>query len=218
MTSRPVSAQTLSRLPMYVIYLRGLTNEKSEYISATSIAEALGLHDVQVRKDLASVSDSGRPKIGYVTKDLLRAIEDFLGIHDNHCAVITGVGNLGRALMSYAGFSGYGLRIVAGFDHAADVTGTVIDGKPIFPTERMQELCDRMHVRIGIIAVPEDSAQAVCDAYVRCGIRAVWNFSPIRLEAPPDVLVRSENMAYSLAILSRHLSERDRENETRDIF
>lgn len=212
MTARPVSAQTLSRLPMYVIYLRGLTQEKSENISATSIAEALGLHDVQVRKDLASVSVSGRPKIGYVTKDLLKEIEDFLGIHDNHCAVITGVGNLGRALMSYAGFSGYGLRIVAGFDHAVDVIGTVVDGKPIFPVERMQELCDRMHVRIGIIAVPEASAQAVCDAYVNCGIRAIWNFSPIRLEAPPDVLVRSENMAYSLAILSRHLSERDREN------
>lgn len=213
MTTRPVSAQTLGRLPIYVSFLRSLGNTAPDYISATSIAEALRLNDVQVRKDLASVSDSGRPKIGYNTRDLIVEIEDYLGINDHHSAVITGVGNMGRALMSYAGFTAYGLRIVAGFDDRSEIVGTEIEGKPVFRPDRMRELCERLHVRIGIITVPAESAQEVCDAYVRCGIRAIWNFSPTRLVAPPEVLIRSENMAYSLAVLSRHLSDRDQSKD-----
>ena len=207
MTLRPVSAQTLQRLPLYVSYLKSLPAEGAANVSATAIADALGLNDVQVRKDLASVSDSGRPKIGYITRDLVAEIENYLGCNDANCAVIAGVGKLGRALISYGGFSAYGLNIVAAFDVADDVVGTVIAGKQVFPLERLEELCRRMHVRIGIIAVPSAEAQSVCDAYVRSGIRAVWNFAPTYLNVPDDVLVQSENMAYSLAVLSKHLLE-----------
>ena len=108
MTLRPVSAQTLQRLPLYVSYLKSLPAEGAANVSATAIADALGLNDVQVRKDLASVSDSGRPKIGYITRDLVAEIENYLGCNDANCAVIAGVGNLGRALISYGGFSAYG--------------------------------------------------------------------------------------------------------------
>ena len=105
MKLQSISTQTLHRIPLYLNYLRSLPEGGSENISATAIAEALGLNDVQVRKDLAQVSSGGRPKIGYVTKRLIADIEEFMGYNDTRSAIVAGAGNLGRALFSYGGFS-----------------------------------------------------------------------------------------------------------------
>ena len=59
-------------------YLRSLP-EIRRTISATAIAKALSLGDVQVRKDLASVCGAGKPKIGYETDKLITDIESHLG-------------------------------------------------------------------------------------------------------------------------------------------
>ena len=47
----------IKRLPTYLSYLKSLPEDVSSYISATAIANALQMGDVQVRKDLAAVSD-----------------------------------------------------------------------------------------------------------------------------------------------------------------
>ena len=107
MEKRSVSTQTLQRLPLYLNYLRSLPDDTPENISATAIADALRLGDVQVRKDLASVSSGGRPKVGYVTRDLTADLERFLGYHDVDTAVLVGAGNLGRSLLSYGGHGGH---------------------------------------------------------------------------------------------------------------
>ena len=208
MDSRPVSKQTLQRLPLYLSYLRSAAKDGASNISATAIADALGLNDVQVRKDLASVSSGGRPKVGYVTGSLISDIERFLGYGNSDAAVIVGAGNLGRALLSYDGFEEYGLNIIAAFDSNEDVAGTLINGKPVMPEKRLGELCRRMNVKIGIIAVPAQSAQGVCDTLVENGVLAILNCAPTHLRVPENVLVQDENMAISLALLSKHLNER----------
>lgn len=202
-----VSRQTISRLPVYLGYLRSLEGSVPT-ISATSIAEALSLNDVQVRKDLAAVSSSGKPKIGYVTVDLIKELEDFLGYNRPSDAILAGAGKLGRALMSYQGFNAYGLNIVAAFDTDPKLMNTNEAGKSILPMDQMKPLCDRLNVRIGIITVPAACAQGVCDMMVKSGILAIWNFAPVRLNAPESILVQNENMASSLALLRSHLRQR----------
>lgn len=135
MEKRSVSTQTLQRLPLYLNYLRSLPKGKSENISATAIADALRLGDVQVRKDLALVSSGGRPKVGYVTRELTSDIENFLGYHDVETAVLVGAGDLGHSLLSYDGFSGYGLEIAAAFDRDPALVGTTIAGKRVLSME-----------------------------------------------------------------------------------
>lgn len=169
MDSRPVSKQTLQRLPLYLSYLRSAAKDGASNISATAIADALGLNDVQVRKDLASVSSGGRPKVGYVTGSLISDIERFLGYGNSDAAVIVGAGNLGRALLSYDGFEEYGLNIIAAFDSNEDVAGTLINGKPVMPAKRLGELCRRMNVKIGIIAVPAQSAREYATRWLKTG-------------------------------------------------
>ncbi len=198
---REISKSTLRRLPAYLRYLKSL-DKTPENISATAIAEALALNEVQVRKDLASVSSGGKPKTGYKTVSLIDDLENFLGYADVNDAVIVGAGKLGRALMEYEGFRQYGFNIVAGFDNDESV---ISEENRIFHIDRLENLCKRLNVKIGIITVPEKAAQEICDRLVDCGILAVWNFAPVFLKAPENILVHNENMASSLAVLSNYL-------------
>ena len=200
-----ISKHTLQRLPMYLSYIKGLPEDAPKNISATTIAEALQLNDVQVRKDLASVSSSGKPKVGYNVKDLIAELEAFLGYTDIDNAGIVGAGSLGKALLNYSGFKAYGLNIIAAFDLCEEPTE--FQGKTVFPIAQLESFCRKVNIHIGIITVPASSAQEICDLLVNSGIRAIWNFAPVHLVVPDGILVQNENMASSLALLSNHLRE-----------
>ena len=200
-----ISKHTLQRLPMYLSYIKGLPEDAPKNISATTIAEALQLNDVQVRKDLASVSSSGKPKVGYNVKDLIAELEAFLSYNDIDNAVIVGAGSLGKALLNYSGFKAYGLNIIAAFDLCEEPTE--FQGKTVFPIAQLESFCRKVNIHIGIITVPASSAQEICDLLVNSGIRAIWNFAPVHLVVPDGILVQNENMASSLALHSNHLRE-----------
>lgn len=205
----PIPAQTFRRLPSYYNYLKTLSAEGTQTVSSTIIARDLRLGEVQVRKDMASVSKTGgRPRTGFSVDELLGGIESCLGYDRIDEAVLVGVGNLGRALLSYTGFEENGVRIMAAFDIDERITGQSLFGKQIFPMDKLKSLCQRMHILIGIITVPADQAKEVCDLLVSSGILAIWNFAPVHLSVPAGILVRHENMAASLAMLSRHLTEK----------
>ena len=203
-----VSKATIQRLPMYLNCLKAKQQENIKNISARVIADELRFNEVQVRKDFASVSNfGGRPKTGYETDVLIADIEDFLGYNNPKNAVLVGVGQLGSALLSYRGLDEYGLNIVAGFDVNPKVVSLDINGKHIFHLDDIEKVCSKLGVKIGIITVPMQNAQMVCDKLVQSGILAIWNFAPAHLKVPKNILVHNENMAVSLAFLSKHLEE-----------
>ena len=208
MTGAPISKKTLSRLPLYLGYLKEQKRFGQKTISATMIADGLGLNQVQVRKDLAQISCGGKPRIGYMIDELETDIERFLGYNNVNSAVIVGAGNLGKALMSYVGFKQYGLDIAAAFDADGALTNSEFNGIPISPVEKLPDIAKRLKIHIGIITVPAPHAQKVCDMLVDAGVLAVWNFAPTVLKVPEGILVQNENMASSLALLCNHLSQR----------
>jgi redox-sensing transcriptional repressor len=201
---KPISMMMYQRLISYLRYLQSLPPDAVN-ISSAAIGAALEVNDVQVRKDLAAVSSGGKPKVGYVTADLIADMTHFLGYDDNSEAVLAGVGNLGKSLLTYRNFKEYGLNIIAAFDNAPALIGTSHCGVQILDINKAADLCARLNVHIGIITVPAEAAQEVCDTYVEGGIRAVWNFAPVNLKAPETVTVRNEDMAASLAALLRQL-------------
>jgi len=207
MEEKKVSKSVLKRLPGYLAYLKNMPENSPAHISATALANALGMGEVQVRKDLAMVSDGGRPKIGYLRETLIDDIEQFLGYDNTTDAVLIGAGKLGRALLGYSGFAEYGLNIVAAFDENDAIIGTSKSGKPIMHLSRLGEVCRRDQIKIGIITVPAEQAQSVCDLLISNGILAIWNFAPKHLNVPDHILVQNENMAASLALLCKHLNE-----------
>ena len=212
MERKEISKAVLKRLPGYLSYLKSLPDGTATYISATALANALGMGEVQVRKDLAMVSDGGRPKIGYLRESLIEDISQFLGYDNTTDAILIGAGKLGQALLGYIGFEAYGLNILAAFDAkpAADRTD---DGKPILHIDQLESFCKSHKVLMGIITVPAQFAQGVCDKLIACGIKAIWNFAPVHLDVPEHILVQNENMATSLAVLSMHLQAQIKEKK-----
>lgn len=201
------SRTLLKRLPLYLNHLRSLP-ESCTNVSATSMARALGLGDVQVRKDLAKVSDVGRRRTGRSRAQLIRDIEEYLNFATATGTIIVGAGKLGQALLDYSGFEENGLNVMAAFDLNPQVSLSG-SGKAIYPISRLEAFCKCYDVRIGIISVPADSAQSVADALVACGIRAIWNFAPVHLQVPPHVLVQGEDLAASLVSLQVQLRRMD---------
>ena len=212
MERKEISKAVLKRLPGYLAYLKGIPDTASPYISATGLANALGMGEVQVRKDLAMVSDGGRPKIGYLRERLIDDLEQFLGYDNTTDAVLIGAGKLGQALLGYSGFDAYGLNILAAFD-ANPAAEKTVDGKPIYPISQLEGFCKINKVLMGIITVPAEHAQSVCDQLIACGIKAIWTFAPTHLEVPEHILVQYENMATSLAVLSMHLQAQIKEKK-----
>lgn len=201
MNERSIPKATLGRLPQYLYHLKNLPDDE-KYTSATAIARNLGLGEVQVRKDLAAVSNAGKPKIGYLVTDLLRDVESCLGFGRLTEAVLVGAGKLGRALLGYGGFEEYGVKIVAAFDVEESIVLTGQSEIKVRPVEEMESFCRQRDIKLGIITVGKDAAQAVCDQLVQSGIRAIWNFAPCSLKTPEGVILKRENLALSLAHLS----------------
>ena len=204
MNGYSIPKATLGRLPQYLEYLRTLPGTRRT-ISATAIAKALSLGDVQVRKDLAAVCGAGKPKIGYETEKLIFDIESHLGYERLTNAVLVGAGKLGRALLDYDGFENFGVKIIAGFD--CNETVLTKGTKDILPIRDIEVYCREHDVKLGIITVGQGSAQDVCDKLVKSGIKAIWNFAPVTLKVPNGVLLKQENLALSLAYLNNQISK-----------
>ncbi len=202
MDSPCVPKATLGRLPEYLRYLKTISGEY-ETVSSTAIAKAMGLGEVQVRKDLAAVSGKGRPKIGYNKSELEEQLEKCLGQKNRRKVVLVGAGKLGSTLLGYEGFNEYGLSIVAAFDISVHKKTSTDNQKPIYPLEYLESYCTENNIKIGIIAVPKSAAQMVCDMLTSSGITSVWSFAQATLKVPEGVNLRRENLALSLAHISQ---------------
>ena len=208
MKLKSASKNQLRRLPIYLSYLREKQLEGVELISSPQIALSLNLSEEQVRKDLNLVSSkNGKPKIGRDIKLLIYDIEEFLGYRDSRKAILIGAGHLGQALMAHDGFYSYGLDIVCAFDNDTNKIDCIFNGKHIYSLDELERVTKGLNVHIGIITVPQQYAQEVCDKLVAVGIKGIWNFTSAVLEVPEGIIVQNENMASSLAVLSKKLKE-----------
>lgn len=203
---KPISFPSLTRLPTYHHYLKHLQEKGVGSVSCTLIGKDLKLDPTQVRKDLEITDIVGKPKVGYLVPELISAIETFLGWNNANEAFLVGAGNLGSALLGYERFKNTGLNIVAAFDTDLARIGTQNHGKEVLPLEQLVDLAKRMNVHIGIITVPASAAQHVADLMVEGGIKAIWNFAPVHLHLPDNIVVQNEDLYNSLASLSHKLA------------
>ena len=201
-----ISKATLSRIPVYLELLRNLPAERYEHISATAIARKLALGEVQVRKDLASISGAGKPKLGYLTAELIENLENCLGADEITSAVLVGAGKLGKALLDYDEFEKFGIRIAAAFD-SNDKVINISSKVRIQPIDEFESFCRTNNIKLGIITVGAGSAQAVCDKMTECGIIGILNFAPCNLNVPEGVILKNENLALSLAHLNNQINK-----------
>lgn len=199
-----ISIATLKRLPQYLRILKSKKQENIINISSTTIANELRLNPIQVRKDLALISkNSGKPGIGFDINELINDIEVFLDLNNTKNAIIVGAGRLGQALMNYNGFENS-----VGIAMAFDNDKSKCDNKNIFHVSKMKEKIEDANIHIGIITVPKEYAQEVCNQMIGAGIKAIWNFAPVNLQIPEDIAIKNEDLSASLSILVKQMDKK----------
>ena len=196
----------VERLSLYVRELSRLKEEETIYVSSRRLAVHLRLTDAQVRRDLSYFGQFGTSGRGYQVDRLLGALSQVLGIRNRAWnAALVGVGNLGSALLAYRGFRERGIVIKIAADVDARKVGRVVQGLTVVSADRLAERVRRQRIHIGMIAVPSDAAQRVCDQLVAGGVRAIVNFAPTVLEVPPSIRLRNVDLALELEALAFHL-------------
>ena len=206
---KTVSIRQLHRYPEYLKILYGLLEQKETIVTSPTLARLMDYSEEQVRKDLQLVSkDFGKPRVGRNIESLINDIETFLGFNTITDSILIGVGNLGSALLKFDGFKKYGLNIVAGFDRNIAKVGNNINGKTIYPLDKLETMIPKLGISIAIVVVAEDAAQEIVDRLVNCGIKAIWNFAPVQLDVKGDVIVENMDLASSLAILTHKLKKK----------
>ena len=203
MRNRPIPEATVARLPVYLRSLLELAEDKRQVtVSSEELADLAGVNAAKVRKDLSYLGSYGTRGVGYDVEYLLYQITRELGLGQDWPAAIVGIGNLGRALASFKGFSERGFRIAALFDYADDVVGTEVGGTKVRHIDELKEVVIEEGIEIGIITTPPASAQEVAEHLVDAGIKSILNFAPVVVNVAPDVNVRKVDLSIELQILS----------------
>ena len=209
-SSARIPVPTLERLTTYLRCLIDLGAAGVEMVSSGQIETQTGIGAAQFRKDLSYFGEFGRPGVGYKVGELESRIARILQIHKLQPILLVGAGNLGSALVGYPGLEEHKFRIVAAFDSDPAKIGKRLWGMDIIETARLGEINGPIGARLAILAVPAGAAQPVADSLIEQGIRGILNFAPVLLRVPPSVVVRNVSFLQELAVLSYHLTERDK--------
>ncbi len=193
---------TIRRFPRYLRLLWELAADSRDVISSDKIAEVLNLDSITVRKDLAFTGIVGKPRIGYSIPLLIKGIEQIIKPKTQTNVVLVGVGSLGTALLGYAGFEKQGYSIVAAFDSDPVKIGTTVHNKTILGLDQIFEVKGITENDIGILCVPEKSAQEMANVLLDIGLKAIWNFTNTEIKVPNDITVLNEDLSSSLIVLS----------------
>ena len=203
---REVPKVVVSRLSLYLRELQHLVRDGKATISSSQLGKLLGFTDAQVRKDLAYFGHFGHPGIGYRCDELVAAIRRILGTDRSWKVAMVGIGNLGRALLRYRGFTSQGFHVVAAFDIDPRIIGATIEGIPVYALDRVGDIVQQEQIQLGIITVPAPQAQQAADQLVAAGIAGIVNFAPVTLSLPEqvslvgvDLTTELEQIAFSVA-------------------
>ncbi len=205
-----IPAPAVRRLSLYLRQLEAFNTSDQRTVSSRQLGEALGVSDAQVRKDLAYFGQFGQAGVGYRVAELIPRVRRILGTDKKSNVVLVGVGNLGRALISFRGFAKRGFEVVAVFDKDPRKHGAIVDSSPpvqIQPISALPQVIQDHDVRLGILAVPAQAAQAVADEMIAAGIRGFLNFAPVSLQLPEGIAVASVDLAVHLEQLSFQLTD-----------
>lgn len=204
-----IAESTVRRLSAYLRYLEDFETRGLMTISSEELANRGGTTSAQVRKDLSFFGSFGKRGLGYSVPELAGRLREILGLGKEWRVVIVGAGKIGGALAQYRGFRHRGFNILAAYDNNAEKVGRKLEGIPVRDIAQLDRDIQREKPDIVVLTVPGEEAQKVVDRVVKAGVKAILNFAPAQLHAPPDVTVKTVNMAMELEGLSFALTNRE---------
>lgn len=207
MEEKEISKAVIKRLPRYYRYLGELLEENVERISSNELSRKMHVTASQIRQDLNNFGGFGQQGYGYNVRYLYTEIGKILGVDTVHPMIILGAGNLGQALANYADFEKRGFKLTGIFDVNPVLEGISLRGIEVHMIQDLPQFLKKNSVEIAILTLPKNKAKEMADILIQNGIKAIWNFAHIDLEAPEDVIVENVHLSESLMTLSYNLSE-----------
>ena len=202
-----VSLAVVKRLPKYYRYLGLIADKGIIRVSSQELSKITGLTASQIRQDLNHFGGFGQQGYGYNVEELKAEIEKIIGIDKSYKAIIVGMGNIGQAIYKYKGFNeASGFKIMGLFDKDKNIIGKTLSGIKVTDINKMSDFLKKESIDMAVIAVPAESAQEACDILVECDIKGIWNFAPIDLKLPKDVVLENVHLDESLFTLTYYMN------------
>ncbi len=195
----------IDRLPIYARALKLLEREGREVVISHELGAQLGVTPAQIRKDLSYFGRFGKQGRGYNVQRLLSELRQILGLNQQWTLALVGVGNLGRAILTYGGFAPEGFYIAEAFDASPEIVGQRVDQLVVRDVKEMSDVLCRAPVDIGIVAVPATVAQEAIDTLVSCGVKAILNYAPIAARVHRDIRIRYIDPVLALQSMTFYL-------------
>ena len=189
--NKKISMAVIRRLPRYYRYLSDLLKMDISKISSKELSQRMGITASQIRQDLNCFGGFGQQGYGYNVESLFNEIGNILGVNDKFNVVILGAGNMGHALANYENFEKRGFKLIGIFDINPKLIGKKIRGIRIAHIDELEQFVSENHVDIAILTVPYSETPAVADKVARLGVKGLWNFSPMDLRLPYDVVIEN---------------------------
>ncbi len=216
MASHKISDAVIRRLPGYYRYLRDLEKIGITRISSQELGARMGLTASQIRQDINCFGTLGQQGYGYNVAELRAHIGSILGLGQKYELIIVGAGNIGQAVAWYPGFSQRGFEPIAMFDVKPDMIGRVIRGVPVYNVTELRAYLAEHPALIGVVSTPARVAQQVAQQMIEGGVRAIWNFAPIDLKVPANVVVNNVHLTDSLLVLTYRLHQMELAGQSPD--
>lgn len=204
-----LSRASVLRMELYLDLLEQLQAEGRSHVTSSEIGKATGVSPEKVRQDLFGLGSEGKPKVGYEVAQLAALVRSAFDLDCCKNACIAGIGNLGRALAASTIWSRAGFRLAALFDRDPTVVGTQAGGIRVRSVTEIFGVVKAESITVGVLAVPASAAQETADLMVNAGIRAIWNFAPVKLRVPESVAVENQSLAWGLITLSHAMKSQN---------
>ena len=206
MLDAKISVAVIKRLPKYYRYLELIGDKGIIRVSSQELSKITGLTASQIRQDLNHFGAFGQQGYGYNVEELKIELEKIMGVDKPYNVVIIGFGNIGSALLNYSGFKKKGFKVVGIFDNSPEIIGNKANDVVIKDVSELEEVVTREKVDISILAIPAIPAQEITDKLVACGIKGIWNFAPIDLKLPRNVVLENVHLDGSLLTLTYYMN------------
>ncbi|KNY27479.1 redox-sensing transcriptional repressor Rex [Pseudobacteroides cellulosolvens ATCC 35603 = DSM 2933] len=205
---KKVSLAVVKRLPRYYRYLSDLLKMDIKRISSQELSSRMGITASQIRQDLNCFGGFGQQGYGYNVEFLFNEIGNILGLNNDYHAIIIGAGNMGQALANYTNFEKRGFKIIGIFDVNTSLVGTDIRGIPIRHLDELESFVQENYVDVAMLAVPFEQTPIVAERAAKLGVKGLWNFSPMDLKLPYDVIIENVHLSDGLMVLGYKLNEK----------
>jgi redox-sensing transcriptional repressor len=193
-----LSEKVVARLSLYRRLLTDHFDTARTQIYSHELARLACVSSAQVRRDIMAIDYFGMPNRGYGVRELITDLNRILDNPSGERVALVGIGNLGRAVISFFNGRRPSLSITAAFDNDSEKINRVLFGCRCYPIDKLAEVVSAEQITTAVITVPSHVAQQVADRVVDAGVRGILNYTAVPLRVPHHVFLMDRDMTMAL--------------------